>query len=273
MSQPPRKIRSVQGGFKIEFCVLASGSRGNSIYIGSGETEILIDSGLSARELKRRLDSIGKCLDSVSSILVSHEHSDHTHSLRSVSSRFDTGIYQSCGTAAAQGFSSSPGGGKMNTFQAGDSFTVGGLEIKTFPVPHDAAEPVGFTISDGKSRLGVATDLGCISLEVLAGLLECDALIIESNHDEKMLALGPYPAFLKKRVSGPLGHLSNRDAGELIGGVVHNGLKHLVLAHLSQTNNNVNLSTESAMRALGLRASRVSLSVGCQSCCGDLITV
>lgn len=228
---------------------------------------------MSVRELKRRLESIGKSLERVSVIMVSHEHSDHTHSLRSVSTKYGMEIYQSRGTAVAQGFSADPGSDRYNTFQAGELFKLGELEVKTFPVPHDAAEPVGFAISDGSSRLGIATDLGCISLEVLAGLTGCDAVILESNHDERMLASGPYPAFLKKRVSGPLGHLSNRDAGELIGGISHKGLKHLVLAHLSETNNRVNLSLESASSALGRRASQVSLTVGFQSCCGDLITV
>ncbi|MBN2168921.1 MAG: MBL fold metallo-hydrolase [Actinobacteria bacterium] len=251
--------------------MLASGSSGNSIYLKSGETEILIDSGLSVRELKRRLSGIGKSLDSIDTILITHEHNDHIHSARSILHKYGKRLFMSRGTASASGFSTHTTDGKINSFEAGNSFSVECLEITSFPVPHDAAEPVGFTINDGRARVGIATDLGCISLEVLSGLTGCDAVILESNHDETMLMEGPYPSFLKKRVSGPMGHLSNEDAGELLQAIVHKDLKHIVLVHLSEKNNKVELSLECASSALGNTASRISLSVGFQRESGELI--
>ncbi|MBN1289766.1 MAG: MBL fold metallo-hydrolase [Actinobacteria bacterium] len=253
--------------------MLASGSSGNSIYLNSGETEILVDSGLSARELNRRLSGIGKSLDSIDTVLITHEHNDHIRSARSISSRYGKRLFMSHGTASASGFSTRTTDGKVNSFRTGDSFSVGCLEITSFPVPHDAAEPVGFTISDGSAHIGIATDLGCISLEVLSGLTGCDAVILESNHDATMLKEGPYPPFLKKRVSGPTGHLSNEDAGELLRAIVHEGLKHIVLAHLSEKNNRVELSLECASGALGTDGSRISLSVGFQGESGALIVL
>lgn len=261
----------MQRGKPIEFCVLASGSNGNCIYLRSGETEILVDSGISFRELNRRLAGIGRTADSIDALLITHEHNDHIHGVRTITRRHDPELFMSRGTAAAGGFQSVSAGGIANTFKAGQSFKLRNLSVTTFPVPHDASEPVGFTIEDENTRIGIATDLGCISLEVLSGLIGCDAVIVESNHDKTMLMKGPYPQFLKKRVSGPRGHLSNEDAGELLKAVAHDKLKHVVLAHLSETNNTAELSLKSASTALGETAPKANISVGFQRRYGDLI--
>jgi phosphoribosyl 1,2-cyclic phosphodiesterase len=156
-------------------------------------------------------------------------------------------------------------------FAPGEPFVVGCLKILPFALPHDAAETVGFRVSDGSARAGFATDLGSLTLEVLEGLSGCDAVVLESNHDEAMLLGGPYPPFLKRRVNGPDGHLSNSDAAELIRCVCHDGLRHLALAHLSRTNNTPELPLEAARRALGARASGVEISLGWQDRAGEVI--
>ena len=198
-------------------------------------------------------------------MLISHEHNDHVRGAAAVARRYGPRFYANSSTCIAAGLT-----GRLHTaaaleeFETGVPFRAGDLEITAFPLPHDAAGTVGFTVSDGRVKVGFATDLGSVTMEVIGGLSECDAVIIESNHDEAMLLAGPYPAMLKRRVHGPEGHLSNVDAAELISCVRHSRLKHLVLAHMSRTNNTPALGLESAKAALGRRCSDVAVSLGRQ---------
>jgi len=251
--------------------VLSSGSGGNAAYISSGKSALLIDSGLSCRELSRRLAQIGAAPDSIDAIAITHEHIDHVAGVLPLSSRYEIPVHASAGTIAGSPLHSRPG--RIENLTADVPFTAGCLEVVPFPVPHDAAEPVGFTVTDGAVKVGVATDLGSQTLEVLVGLADSDVVVLESNHDSEMLIEGPYPWFVKQRIASPIGHLSNADAADLIRAVRHAGLRHLVLAHLSETNNDPAITLESARRALGRKGAGVEISLGWQHRVGDVIVL
>lgn len=246
----------------MDVVILASGSAGNATLIRSGGASVLIDAGLSAREILRRLALAGASRDGLGAVVLSHEHSDHVAGATVLSRRLGIPLYANPGTAE-RAFGRG-GAHVLQTFTTGRAFRVGGFELTPFPVSHDAEDPVGFAIDDGSARVGMATDLGSLTLDAVAGLEGCDAVVIESNHDESMLLEGPYPRFLKERVWGPLGHLSNDDAAELVRAVLHPGLRHVALAHLSRTNNEPPLPVDCVRRALGKAAPRVEITVGAQ---------
>lgn len=242
--------------------MLASGSGGNAVLVRSGDDGVLLDAGLTCRETLRRLHEAGVGVTPVDALFLSHGHNDHVSGALAVARRLKLPVYASRGTAReARSLAALP---ELSLFRCYEAVEVGELTVCPFPVPHDADEPVGFTVTDGRVRVGVATDLGSVTLAVLEALAQCDVVVIESNHDSQMLASGPYPAFLKRRIMGPHGHLSNDDACALIDSVYHAGLRHLVLAHLSRTNNTPELSRETALRALGTRVSSVEVHVGMQ---------
>ena len=249
--------------------MLSSGSGGNATYISSGKSVLLIDSGLSCRELSRRLAQIGAAPDSTDAIAITHEHVDHVAGVLPLSSCYEIPVHASAGTIAGSPLHSRPG--RIESLTADAPFTAGCLEVVPFPVPHDAAEPVGFTVTDGAVKVGVATDLGSQTLDVLVGLSDSDVVILESNHDSEMLVDGPYPWYVKERIASPLGHLSNADAADLIRAVRHPGLQHLVLVHLSETNNDPAMTLDSARKALGRKGGGVLVSLGWQHKVGDLV--
>ena len=251
--------------------MLSSGSGGNATYISSGKSALLIDSGLSCRELSRRLAQIGADPGSIDAIAITHEHVDHVAGVLPLSSRYEIPVHASTGTVRESPLRSHLD--RINKLKANAPFTAGRLEVVPFPVPHDAAEPIGFTVSDGGFKVGVATDLGSQTLEVLASLAESDVVILESNHDVEMLTYGPYPWFVKQRIASPLGHLSNEDAADLIRAIRHAGLRHLVLVHLSETNNDPAITLESARKALGRKGAGVEISLGWQHRVGDMIVL
>jgi phosphoribosyl 1,2-cyclic phosphodiesterase len=251
--------------------VLASGSAGNATLLRSGDTSVLIDAGISARELSRRLVASGLGDIHIDALLLSHEHNDHVRGAAAVSRRLGCPVYANRATSSGAGLFRALASGALADFDTGSPFSVGCLEVTPFLLPHDAAETVGFTVSDGRVRAGFATDLGSLTFDVLAGLSGCDLVVLESNHDEAMLLEGPYPEFLKRRVSSPYGHLSNSDAAQLAHTLFHEGMTHLVLAHLSRTNNHPDLPLGAVRGALGTRGSRVSVTLGWQDRAGELI--
>lgn len=211
----------------MQLSVLSSGSSGNATYIESGAGGVLIDAGLSCRRIKGLLTRIGRGLDDVGAVLLTHGHSDHTSGVKS--------LVRDCGVEVF----AAPGVGERlgaTTIQPGDAFEVRGLEVVFFQVPHDS-ETYGIYFSDG-TRTGVlATDLGEITPEVLRWMRGAEALVLESNHDTDWLRRGPYSADLKRRVASANGHLSNHQAADAALSLAPYGLKDLVLAHLSKTNN------------------------------------
>jgi len=222
--------------YDLAVCVLASGSRGNAIFISDGVTGILIDAGLSAAEIKRRLKSRGLNPRDLDAILLSHEHSDHVQSVGVLSRQLELPIYLSrkikkkarLGKAVHE----------IRTFECDVPFQINNLSVHPFSVSHDAADPVGFTIGQNGRRIGIATDLGIATSQLKAQLQDCHMLILEANHDPEMLMNGPYPWPLKKRIQSRRGHLSNQQSKHLLKELQHQHLEHVVLAHLSETNNN-----------------------------------
>ena len=219
----------------LAFEVLASGSKGNAILVSSARTRILVDAGLNGRETIDRLQ-VTRRLIRPQALVISHEHVDHVRGLGVLSRRFDLPVYLTQGTLS--GLPASAGrAAKTEVVRAGQPFTVGDLCVTAFTVPHDAAEPVAFVIEHDGLRLGICTDLGTGTDAVEQQLMGCQALILEANHDSDLLWNGPYPGFLKKRVAGRFGHLSNQQTCDLLSSLHHGALQTVVLAHLSEVNN------------------------------------
>lgn len=220
----------------LRICPLASGSKGNAIYIGSGERAVLLDAGLSGVELERRMAAKGLSPEALEGVIVSHEHSDHVRGAGIFSRRYQIPVYINEKTyrVASQKL------GKvelLSHFECGRPFHVGGLTVNPFSISHDAEDPSGFTFELGETKLGVATDLGIATSLVKTHLKGSSLIYVEANHDPEMLHFGPYPWHLKQRVRSRLGHLSNQEAGALLCDVKQSRLTHVVLAHLSEENN------------------------------------
>ncbi len=236
----------------MKFSVLASGSGGNACYIEAAETKILIDAGLSATEIIRRLQMIEIDPESLSALVITHEHTDHIRGAGPLARRLDIPVYINALTwRKAAGILGNIS--QVISFHPGQSITINDLIIETFTKSHDAVDPIGLMISLNGLRLGLITDLGRSTRLVEDRLRNCQGLIIEFNHDEDMLANGPYHPKLKQRIRGPEGHLSNQAAGQLLGILAHEDLKCVVLAHLSRENNSPDLAYEEAQSALNER--------------------
>ncbi len=231
----------------VRFINLGSGSKGNVSVVLVGRRGVLVDCGLSLRQVRLRLDQLGVDPSCLEAILVTHEHSDHTAGLRVVAGRLDLPVYM---TEACQSEVQLPSAIEVRRFEPGVAFSVGGLHIEPFLVPHDTVDPVGFVLTAEGCRLGIATDLGSINPLVVDKLRRCQLILLEFNHDLRMLLDGPYPWHLKQRVRGRHGHLSNDQAGQLLAAVLGDGLEHVVLAHLSEKNNRPSLAQSAADAAL-----------------------
>lgn len=237
---------------KLQVCVLASGSRGNAVWISDGTTTVLVDAGLSGVEIQRRLAARGLAERPINAIIVTHEHNDHIHGVGVLSRRHKIPVWASSPTFAAASQM-----GKLFeqcAFQCGRGFDLGRLRVHPFATSHDAADPVGLVITCNGVKIGIATDLGIATGLVRTHLKACDLLVLEANHDPLMLENGPYPWPLKQRISGRSGHLSNRDARCLLAELQHEGLRHVILAHLSEINNTPETALAEVGPALTCRA-------------------
>lgn len=234
----------------MRFASLGSGSRGNALLVEAGTTRLLLDCGFGPRETIQKLARLGLSPEDLSGILVTHEHSDHIAGAFKLASRYQLSVWMTHGTfaAAPRGKMEAPGARLIDSHQ---TFQVGDLEIRPFPVPHDAREPVQFVFSDGRHLLGVVTDLGSTTPHVEQMLSGCDALVLECNHDEDILRRGDYPPRLKQRIAGRFGHLDNNASAALLGALETHRLQHLVAAHLSQQNNTPALARAALAGALG----------------------
>lgn len=248
--------------------MLASGSKGNAIYVSDGSTSILVDAGLSGISIERRLKSKGLRPEDLNAILLTHEHSDHVYGAGVLSRRYGLPVYINPGTME----SASPQLGHIDTvhlFECGKSFKINKLIVHPFSVSHDAKDPAGITIKTNGKKIGIATDLGIATSVVKENLKKCELLVLEANHDPLMLAEGPYPWPLKQRVKSRTGHLSNEESKTLLMQVKHNNLSHVILAHLSQQNN----TPEKAMQTVGqaLNNSKTKITIAIQDSSGELI--
>ncbi|PYV28761.1 MAG: MBL fold metallo-hydrolase [Acidobacteria bacterium] len=236
----------------VRICVLGSGSRGNSTWLRTEKTRLLVDAGFGRKAAAARLSVADERLDGCDAILVSHEHQDHISGLRSLALRLKVPIYISAATRDAIRWD--PRITAFEAFTAGETFTIGDVEIHPFSVPHDAADPVAFTFEAEGIRVGVVTDLGYIPEVVKQRVRGCHCLVFESNHDLDMLKVGPYPWFVKQRVMSRHGHLSNYATAAFLGEDYDGAAQVLVLAHLSETNNHPEIVRLSATEALTRRA-------------------
>jgi phosphoribosyl 1,2-cyclic phosphodiesterase len=253
----------------LSFCILASGSRGNAIFVSDGSTGILVDAGLSGIEIQRRMTAAGLVPQQISAILVTHEHSDHIQGVGVLSRRFSIPVYMTDATrSAAAGIGSI---GDFRPITSGVPFRVNALECHPFSLPHDAADPVGFTFQRNGCKLGLATDLGTPTAMIKRHLDGCAALILEANHDPRMLSEGPYPWPLKQRIGSRTGHLSNVSTLTLLEELRHPELQVVVLAHLSETNNTPEKARQEIAPAL--EGSTTTLLVANQQRSGRIITL
>ena len=217
----------------MEFYTLASGSSGNAALVRQEDTSLLIDAGISARRITQALAQVGMCLAGLGGILITHEHVDHIRGLQTLCKKCAVPIYASRGTAQSLAFA----GSALRIFDAGEQFTLGAFDITTFPSSHDAADPVGYRLDCEDGSLGFLTDTGFVTNDAYDALLGVDALLLEANHDVDLLKSGPYPHYLKQRISGRHGHLSNVQAAEFALDSVRRGTRDIMLAHLSAENN------------------------------------
>lgn len=217
----------------MRFASLGSGSKGNATLVESGDTCVLVDCGFSVRETERRLARLGREPGDLAAILVTHEHGDHWRGVAPLARKFDLPVYMTAGTARAVK-ATLP---RLSLIDRRAPFAVGALAVTAVTVPHDAREPVQFLFRRGPRTVGVLTDLGCITPHVVEHYKDCDGLLLEANHDPAMLAQGPYPPGLKRRVGGDWGHLNNGQAATLLAQVERRRLQKLVLGHISLQNN------------------------------------
>ncbi len=224
----------------MDFCPITSGSSGNCIYIGSDRHSVLIDAGISGKRIEAGLRTIDRTCRDIDAVLVTHEHSDHIKGIGILARRYGIPIYTTKGTAAALEEMTQVGKipeGLLHIIEPESPFKIGDLEIRAFSVSHDAAQPVGYRVECGEKSAAVATDMGEYTDYTVEQLQKLDVLLLESNHDLRMLQAGHYPYYLKRRIMSEKGHLSNDDAGRLLCRLLHDDIRHIYLGHLSHENN------------------------------------
>lgn len=231
----------------MKLCSIASGSSGNCIYVGSDATHLLVDVGISGKRTECGLNSIGVTARDLDGILITHEHADHISGLGVMARKYGIPIYATGGTISAIKESKSVGEIDSSLFvevKEDVKLVIKDLTINPMKISHDAAQPVAYRIAHGKKKVGICTDLGVYNDYTIECLKGMDALFLEANHDVNMLQVGPYPYYLKQRILGDKGHLSNENSGRLLSRIIHDKLQTIVLGHLSHENNLPQLAYE-----------------------------
>lgn len=249
----------------LKFCSLYSGSTGNSLFIESDNVKLLVDSGVSAKKVEDSLNSIGININDINAILVTHEHSDHVQSLGTISKKFNIPVYANAKTWDAMPLQRDKiNDNNIKFFNNEENFEVGDFVIHPFSIPHDAANPCGFSFECDKNKFSIATDLGHMTNSIIDNLEGSSFLCLEANYDPEVLKCSNYPYLLKTRIAGPNGHLSNKLAGQTISHLVNSGLNNVVLGHLSKENNFPGLALHTVLEELAMNnfsADSVNLSV------------
>lgn len=242
----------------MRFTSLGSGSSGNALVVESGTTRVMMDCGFTVADTRLRLERCGLFPGEITAIVVTHEHDDHMGGVARFAKRHAIPVYLTRGSA--QWLPPDFPAVLVRFIDSHAPFAIDGLEVDPFPVPHDAREPVQYAFSDGNARLGVATDLGCITQHVVEKLSGCTALVLECNHDLDMLMNGPYPPSLKHRVAGRFGHLDNAGARNLVQSLERAGLRHLIAAHLSKQNNRRELAVAALAEGAGCESDWIGVA-------------
>ena len=260
---------------------ISSGSSGNCIYVGSDKTNLLIDAGISGKRIENGLKGIGVLAEDVDGILITHEHADHISSIGVMSRRYSIPIYATGGTI--EGIMASPGTGAIdeslfNEIEAGDDFSIGDIKVHPQSISHDANDPVAYRFFSKGRSAAVVTDLGVYDEDIVEAFYGVNALLLEANHDVNMLQVGRYPYYLKRRILGDKGHLSNESAGKLLCRLLTNELHTVLLGHLSAENNLPELAFEAVRLELMMGSKlydpqKVKLKVASRSECSEIINV
>ncbi len=255
----------------VSVSILASGSRGNCAIVASARTKILVDAGVSCRETFKRMKSLGEDPQTFAAILITHEHNDHVYGLATLAKKLRIPVFMTGATHSAWARAMRNENGcrpqleRLERFESGHRFQIGDIEVKPFTIPHDAADPVGFSFRVEGAKVSMVTDLGYVPANVRDHLRGSDILVMESNHDLEMLRGGSYPWAVKQRVASNVGHLSNAKLADFFTSDYDNCAAFVVLAHLSQENNHPELARREAERALaergGLFRSRVLVAM------------
>jgi phosphoribosyl 1,2-cyclic phosphodiesterase len=245
----------------VRLCVLSSGSGGNCLYVEAGSSRVLIDAGLPLRETVRRCREAGIDPRSITDVFLTHEHADHAGGAGVLSRKLGVCVHATRGTL--RNLRDEPC--RVSAVRAGEVVRIGSLRITPVAVPHDAHEPVAYVFDDGETRAGLVTDLGCAPMAVARAFRNLDALVLEMNHDPRLLIEGPYPWSLKRRIQSDVGHLSNEQGARLLSQVFHAGLGLVVLAHLSEHNNTERHALRAAGRVLEKRGASTKLCVASQA--------
>ena len=220
------------------FCSLYSGSSGNSLFVETPNTKLLIDAGVSSKKIETALKSIDVDPSSLDGILITHEHTDHVQGLGTFSRKFDLPVFVNSKTLDAMPKQKDRIPEKnIKTFEVNDKFSINDLDVKSFSIPHDAANPCGFSILKGDKKISIATDIGHMTNSIIKNLEESLFVLLEANYDPEVLRCSSYPFNLKNRIAGPTGHLSNEMAGKTISYLLKSGLKNAILGHLSKESN------------------------------------
>ncbi len=265
----------------MRMCSIASGSSGNCIYVGSDHTHLLVDTGISRKRIEEGLKALEIKGEELDGILITHEHSDHIQGLGVFSRKYEVPFYATPGTIDGimgySGLGRMPGG-LIHPIHTDEPFTLGDVEVHPFSISHDANEPAGYRLECGGKSVAVATDLGkydSYTVDCLSGL---DAVLLEANHDIHMLEVGGYPYYLKQRILGDKGHLSNELSGRLLCDILHDNLKHIILGHLSKENNYARLAYETVKLEVTLadndyRGDDLDMFVANRDTVSDIISV
>ena len=234
-----------------KYCSLYSGSSGNSFFVQSDATNLIIDAGVSLKKITTALEEINVDGKDIDAILVTHDHIDHTKSLATLSNKYNIPVYANKNTWQAMGDKMLKIS-KENIcyFNTNTSFVLNDLTILPFDIPHDAAEPCGFSISDGESKISIATDIGHMTTSILENIKNSNFLLLEANYEPDVLKCSSYPFHLKERIASPIGHLSNIEAGQTINYLSNYGVKNIMLGHLSNENNFPELAYKSVLEQI-----------------------
>jgi len=242
----------------LQIMSIASGSSGNCIYVGTDQTHLLIDDGISCRRVCDGLAEAGLTGHDIDAVLVTHEHADHIGGLGVFLRKFRTPVYTAEATAAeipkAKGIGKLPDD-PFHIIKAGERFEIGDISIDPISISHDAADPLAFRFSGGGRSAAVVTDLGYYDYHLVDKLQGLDGILLEANHDLRMLEVGPYPYYLKKRIAGNRGHLSNEASGRMLDEILHEGMKKVLLGHISHHNNYAELARETVRMEVDLSTS------------------
>ena len=259
------------------FCSLYSGSSGNSLFVETQNTKLLIDAGVSSKKIETALNDINIDPSTLDGILVTHEHIDHVQGLGTLSKKFDLPVFVNQETLDAMPKQKDKISEKnVKTFKISDKFDIGDLEIKPFSIPHDAANPCGFNIWKNNKKISIATDIGHMTNPILKSLEESLFIMLEANYDPEVLRCSPYPFTLKSRIAGPTGHLPNEMAGKTISHLLKSGLKNAMLGHLSKQSNFPELAYKTVVDELisnNYNEDCISLSVASRDNHSKIITI